>query len=143
MQRARALLLADVLREMREQDGGHFPAEAWNEIHRSFAIPYVELVIPRRAAAAHLEFFLSRREADDPNWTGRPWHIPGGIWRVHQTMDEACNGVASRELGISVASSAEVMTYKWPNPPYANPISPVCVCVPSTAPTETEAARFW
>lgn len=137
------MLLGELLREMREQDGGYFPDEAWFEIHRTFALPYVEVVILRQTAAGATEVFLSRREEQDPHWPGRPWHIPGGMWRVEKSRDEACTAVALRELDVAIISSTEVMTYKWPNHPYANPISHVCLCVPASAPRETSSSRFF
>jgi hypothetical protein len=65
------------------------------------------------------------------------------MWRVTHTRDGACAAVAERELGISITASTEVMTYKWPDHAYANPISHVCLCVPSSPPEETESARFF
>jgi len=143
MQRERALRLAELLREIREQDEGRFPDEAWFEIHKAFAIPYVELVILRHSADGGLECFLSRRDDDDPYRPGRPWHIPGGIWRVSQTREDACRTVAQRELGVSIVGLTEVMTFKWPDHPYANAIPHVCIYEPSAAPAETQTARFW
>lgn len=142
MRQDRALLLADLLRETREQDQGYFPDEAWLEIHKSFAIPYVELVLPRYSAEGNMECFLARREEADPYWPGRPWHIPGGIWRATDTRDEACNAAALRELRVPVTCLSEVMTYKWSDHPYANAISHLCICQPARLPVETPAARF-
>ncbi len=143
MRADRALLLAGLLREMRELDRGYFPDEAWLEIHKAFAIPYVEVVIPRLASTPGPEFFLLRREAADPYWPDRPWHIPGGIWRVSDSLADACQAVALREPGVGVVNPREVMTYKWPDHPYANAISHVCVCEPVTLPIETDVAKFW
>jgi hypothetical protein len=65
------------------------------------------------------------------------------MWRVSQARDDACTTVALRELGVAIARSTEVMTYKWPDHPYANPISHVCLCVPASDPSETSSARFF
>src|SRR5438067_552406 len=133
----RAHLLADLLQDMRERDGGFFPDAAWLEIHRNFAIPYVEIVLPRRRQDGQIDVFLSRRDKDDANWPGQPWHIPGGIWRVGETREGACRSVAQREIGIPATFCSEVMTFKWPDHPYANPISHVCICDPATEVEET------
>lgn len=143
MQPDRARMLADLLREMREADGGFFPDEAWHEIHRTFALPYVEVALTRVSRSGAHEVFLTRRAANDPHWPGRPWHIPGGLWRIARSMDEACGDVARREAGVGITACREVRTLKWPDHPYANPISHVCVCVPAAAPVETDDARFF
>ena len=137
----RARLLAELLREMRETCGTFFPDDAWYEIHRCFAIPYVEVVLPFYADG-EWRVFLVRRDAADPHWPGSPWHIPGGIWRVSQTREEACRSIAMKEINATLGSVREVMSYKWPDHAYANPISHVCICEPLTQPVETENARF-
>lgn len=143
MDPARAELLGVLLREMREQDGEYFPEQAWAEIHRTFAIPYVEVVLTRAGSEGAAQVYLSRRDKDDPNWPERPWHIPGGMWRTSQSRDDACQAVALRECGVSITTTREVMTFKWPDHPYANPISHVCLCEPAAWPQETESARFF
>src|SRR5258708_24503543 len=97
MESSRAKLLAELLREMREQDGDYYPEEAWPEIHRSFSLPYVELIIPRKHRG-EWEFFVTRRAPTDPDWPST-WHVPGGLWRTKKTLYEACQSVALRELG--------------------------------------------
>lgn len=142
MKAERAAMLAELLREMRDTAGGYFPEAAWPEIHRAFALPYVELVIPRYSARG-VEFYLRRRPDGDVHWPGSPWHIPGGLWRVAQTQREACEATAQRELGLSVRSLREVMTYKWPDHPYANPISHVCLCELSGPVPLSDAGAFF
>lgn len=142
MQAERGRLLANLLREMREDDGGFFPEEAWFEIHRTFALPYVEVVLTRPVAGGY-EVFLIRRAEGDPHWPGRPWHIPGGLWRVARSLGEACADVARREAGVGITACREVTTLKWPDHPYANPISHVCVCEAAEAPAETADAGFF
>ncbi len=138
----RGRLLADLLREMREQDRGFFPEEAWTEIHRSFAIPYVEVLLTRRAPDGRVDVFLTRRGAGDPVWPGRPWHIPGGMWRVGDTLEQACRKVAKSELGIEIGAVTEIATFKWPDHPVGNPISHICVCEAAGTPAESEDARY-
>jgi ADP-ribose pyrophosphatase YjhB (NUDIX family) len=143
MQPDRARLLSDLLREMREEDGGFFPDEAWFEIHKNFALPYVEVVLVRGHQTGAPSVFLMRRAAGDPHWPGRPWHIPGGLWRVSWTLEQACAQVAKRETGVDLTSCREVMTFKWPDHAYANPISHVCVCETASDIPETEDARVF
>ena len=143
MRPERALFLADLLREMREEDNGFFPDEAWFEIHRNFALPYVEVALIRGRPEGGREVYLARRPEGDPHWPDRPWHIPGGLWRVARKLEEACADVAQREVGVGIVSCQEVMTFKWPDHPYANPISHVCLCEPSGPLTETADARFF
>jgi len=137
----RAKLLAELLREMKETGGDRFPEEAWYEIHRCFAIPYVEVVLPVQEGG-EWRVFLVRRDPADPHWPGEPWHIPGGIWRVSQSREEACNAIATREIDVAVRQVREVMSYKWTDHAYANAISHVCVCETSARPVESERARF-
>jgi hypothetical protein len=131
----------DLLREMRKTCGDFFPEEAWYEIHRCFAIPYVEVVLPTYVQN-EWRVFLVRRQADDLHWPGAPWHIPGGIWRLSQTREEACNSIAMKEIDVPVGRVREVMSYKWQDHAYANPISHVCICEALAPPVETESARF-
>jgi ADP-ribose pyrophosphatase YjhB (NUDIX family) len=124
----RASLLATLLREMRKQNGDYIPEEAWLEVHQTFSLPYIELVIPRWANGKW-EVFLTRRPHDDSYWPSM-WHLPGGIWRTTKSQTMACQSIASRELGTRVTNIKEVMTHKWKTHPYGRPISHVCVCRP-------------
>lgn len=128
MNSTRAKTLAELLEEMRRDCGDYYPDEVWPELHKTIALPYVELVIPRQVDG-RWEIFLTRRSWSDPHWPSM-WHLPGGLWRTRQTETEACQSVARRELGVSVTHVEEVMTYKWTTHPYGNPISHVCICRP-------------
>ncbi len=128
MNSARATMLAKLLKEMRRDNGDYCPEEIWLELHKTFALPYVELVIPRKTQG-RWEVFLTRRLATDPYWPSM-WHLPGGLWRTRQTEIQACQSVARRELGIGVKHIEEVMTHKWTTHPYGHPISHVCLCHP-------------
>jgi ADP-ribose pyrophosphatase YjhB (NUDIX family) len=132
MKPARATILAKLLKEMRKNDGDYYPEEAWLEIHQSFALPYVELVIPHKTGNSW-QIFLVQRPSTDPYWPSM-WHLPGGIWRYNQTEVGACQAVARRELGIGITAIREVMTHKWKTHPYGRPISHVCVCQPKNGP---------
>jgi hypothetical protein len=137
----RAKLLAELLNEMRDRDGDRFPEEAWLEIQQTFALPYVELVIPRRIGTTW-EVFLTRRSSTDLYWPS-VWHLPGGLWRTPQTQLEACAAVAARELAVDIVHIQEVMTCKWTTHPYGNPVSHVCLCAPMCQPSESTEGRFF
>lgn len=141
MDHERSTLLAKLLREMREEDGDYFPEEAWLEIHKTFALPYVELIIPHRTDE-QWQLLLTRRAPTDVDWPST-WHVPGGLWRTKLTQPEACQSVAKRELGIELADIHEVMTFKWPSHPRGYVISHVCVCWPSGPVSETTDRKFF
>src|SRR6185437_5203035 len=128
MNSKRATILSGLLKEMIQDGTNFYPDEIWLDIHHLFALPYVELVIPRSSHGGW-EIFLVRRPATDPYWPSM-WHLPGGLWRTYQTQIQACRSVARRELGIGVTRVEEVMTYKWTTHPYGNPISHICLCRP-------------
>lgn len=129
MKPERASMLSQLLKEMRRDRGDYYPKEIWLDVHQIFALPYVELVIPRNADGKW-EIFLVQRPETDPYWPAT-WHLPGGLWRTHQTEVQACRSVARRELRVGVKFVDEIMTSKWRTHPYGNPISHVCVCIPT------------
>lgn len=139
MKPERARLLAELLNEMREVDGGWIPQEAWYSVQKTFALPYVEVLIVRRRQDGQYEFLLVYRA--DEHFVG--WEIPGGLWKTRLTVEEGCADVAQRELGIKVRFVAEVMTKKWLDHPYGYPISHVCLCEPLERIEETEHRQFF
>lgn len=118
-------MLAELVVEMHEKDGGFIPAEAWTAIQKAFALPYIELLFMRRREGV-LEFLLTHRE--DEHWSG--WHIPGGIWRTAHTLEQAAQKLAKQELGADIALTVVGRGGwdKWGDHPYGNPISHVCIC---------------
>lgn len=141
MNSTRAQMLAELLKEMRSDYGDYYPDEIWPELHKTVALPYVELVIPRQVRG-QWEIFLTRRPSSDPHWPST-WHLPGGIWRTRQTQIEACQSVAHRELGINVTHAKEVLTYKWTTHPYGSPISHVCICRPKSGLVEADDRGYF
>ena len=133
----RAHLLAGLLDEMREKDKGFIPNGAWLSVQATFALPYVEVLVMTEDSPP--KFLLTYRR--DPHWHG--WHIPGGIWRTQHTEAEAVRKVAKDELGISVKFVAEVMTEKWADHPYGNPISHVCIARALEPIKETLGMQFF
>ena len=114
--------------------------ESFEAIHKIIPWPAVEVLImhpddPRK-------YFLSWRE--DSYWRG--WHIPGGYIRAtHLSLMDACNSIATRELGnTSAIISARLITaYLWKDHPYGNPISLVYACTVDQLPHTNDHARFF
>lgn len=142
MNEARAALLGELLREMCEQDGDRIPDGAWLEVQKAFALPYVETVVLKETAGG-AEVWLSRRGTEDPHWPGRPWHIPGGLWRTSRNLLEACRDVAAGEMRVDVTAVRELFTFKWPDHPYGHPISHVCLCETVSPPPFAADAGFF
>ncbi len=123
------------------REKGYLPnQESFEAIHKIIPWAAVEILvinpdIPR-------EFFLTRR--NDQYWNG--WHIPGGYVRTtHTSLIDACNSVATRELGnASAIISARLITaYLWKDHPYGNPISLVYACTVDQRPHTNDHARFF
>ncbi len=126
MNSERAQLLAELLDEMACEPEGYFPEEAFASIQRAFAIPYVDLIIPQMRLDGTAEILLTWRQ--DKHFTG--WHLPGGIWRVKDSREAACEKVAQRELGVGVTFTQEIMTDKWDDHPYGHPIAHISLLCP-------------
>jgi len=142
METQRAQLLAQLLREMRAGDRDFFPDDVWQELHKTVAMPYIELLIPRKKGD-QWEFFLTCRAALDPDWPST-WHVPGGFWRTRLTQREACQSIALRELGTQLEDDVhELMTYKWVTHPRGKVISHVCLCRPKGVLETNKDARFF
>lgn len=141
MKPKQAAILSGLLKEVIRDGTDFYPDEIWLDIHQLFALPYVELVIPR-SICGQSEIFLVRRPATDPYWPSM-WHLPGGLWRTHQSEIQACSSVARRELGVRIIRVEEVMTYKWTTHPYGNPISHVCICQPKGKLTKAQDRGYF
>ena len=80
----------------------------------------------------------------DKHWNG--WHIPGGYTHsMAESIEDACNRVATREFGCPVRFKRVLHVYKWKpgEHPYGFPTSIVCLCEPLGEIQETETARFF
>src|SRR5262252_8198734 len=112
----RAKLLGELLTELSQDARGFIPDEAWLPAQRAFALPYVEMAIVRRRPRSKIEILLTNR--NDENWNG--WHIPGGLWRTRQTLDECVASLVQTELNkdARVSLLAQGMWEKWHDHPY-------------------------
>jgi ADP-ribose pyrophosphatase YjhB (NUDIX family) len=122
----RANLLAELLLEMRQEADGFIPGPAWLAVQSTFALPYVEVAIVRRAHDRKIQILLSHRA--DQHWRG--WQIPGGLWRTPHTLEECIVSLTRTELGgqVLVSLLATGMWEKWHDHPYGSPISHVVLC---------------
>jgi len=105
----------------------NMPFKVWKELVTIVPAPAVEVLVTRNGK----DFLLTERH--DKFWNG--WHIPGGFLLVKENIEEACNRLATKELGINVNFQYILSTYTWLNHPYANAISIICVCHPKREPT--------
>ena len=112
MKAERAARLADLLGDLLDT-ATISRGELCCDIHKTFALPFVELVSPQYSNRRQ-EFYLARRAPADSHLPGRPWHILGGMWRLTQTQQDAYTATALRDLAMVVQSVRDVMTSKWP-----------------------------
>lgn len=114
------------------RDGGavpNMPRDVFHVIGRLVPLIAVEIGIVH---SCKRELLLTWR--DDDLWYG--WHIPGGYVGVHETVREACERIAQRELGIGVKFTALLDSYSWTDHPLGSVVSLVCRCSTHSAPQE-------
>jgi len=131
------------------------PQLAWEAWQAVCLIPLNDVVIPRKNPAGEWEFLLTRREENDPEWPGRPWHIPGGKWRpwvrdkqtgvrVACSQESACCEVTRAELsGLEIDLVHEVGTCFWDEFGYRYPVTHTVICFPKGPVAETEDRKFF
>jgi ADP-ribose pyrophosphatase YjhB (NUDIX family) len=127
----RSKILGELLLEMSEDPRGFIPDEAWLPAQKAFALPYVEMAIVRRSRK-RIQILLAHRS--DEYWVG--WHLPGGLWRTRQTLQDCIASLAEIELGegIRVSLLAQGMWEKWHDHPYGSIISHVAICLAENTP---------
>ncbi len=120
--------LINLLKELKSSNllPPNMPFDVWKELMTIVPAPAAEVLITRNGK----DFLLTERH--DKFWDG--WHIPGGFLIAKEKIEEACNRLAKKELGISVNFQYILSTYTWPDHPYANAISLICVCHPKGKP---------
>lgn len=114
--------LTGLLRKLKSSDllSPKMPLEVWKAIQQVVPQPAVEVVLTTTGK----NFLLTYRK--DQHWDG--WHIPGGFMLYRESIADACNRIANRELGINVQYDQLVGAYMWPDHPYASALSLFCVC---------------
>jgi hypothetical protein len=98
----------------------HMPLPIWRALLKIVPIPSVEVIITKSGK----DFLLTYRQDDD--WNG--WHIPGGFIAPGESIQKACERVAKRELGIRVKYHHLISAFSWPDSPYGNDFSLICLC---------------
>lgn len=123
----RAKLLGELIDEMAQDPRGFIPDGAWAAVQKAFALPYIEMAIVRRGKSGQAEILLTHRTDKDRNG----WHIPGGLWRTRQTLEQCIEKLAKVELGPQVVPKlvTKGTWEKWHDHPYGVPISHVAICV--------------
>ncbi|MDP3735691.1 MAG: hypothetical protein Q8R39_04715 [bacterium] len=114
----------------------------WSAYQKAVAQAYVEVLLVKKAEGVW-NFFLKKRGSNDTHFPGEPWHIPGGIWRTPWTLEQACQEVARREVGVDIDVIVELKTRKWFDHPYGFPISHICICCTNQPLHETSRQRFF
>ena len=75
------------------------------------------------------------------------WHVPGGYTGLgNLTLEDDCNAVAKRELGIEVRWIRVIDAYKWlhgAEHPHGAPVSIYMHCRPEDDVVETDTRKFF
>ncbi|HXK41160.1 MAG TPA: NUDIX hydrolase [Candidatus Paceibacterota bacterium] len=130
-------LLADLLTEIKEKDGGFIPEEAWKPIHKLVRWTAVEVLIVNSLTN---QFLLNYR--DTPDFKG--WHIIGGYVRPGENITQASNRMAKEEAGLDgVANLKLIAVCPWKGHPYSFPLSVVFVCEPIGLLTERDDLKWF
>jgi ADP-ribose pyrophosphatase YjhB (NUDIX family) len=122
--------LAEQLRRLTSSGHGvpHLPLKLFEALRGLASVAVVELCItdPRGAV------LLTWRE--DDHWRG--WHFPGGFMAAFESLAEACERIALRELGAGFTFAGVAGVESWPSHPYASPVSILCRGTLDREPTE-------
>lgn len=115
-------LLINLLKKLKREKltPPNMPFTLWRTIISIVPIPSVEVIITRSGK----DFLLTYRK--DQDWDG--WHIPGGFILPRESIENACQRVAQKELGMKVEFQKIVSAFSWPDSPYGNDFSLICIC---------------
>jgi len=120
--------LVGLLRRLRSTgaESPNLPLDIWQAITTLVPVAAVEVLISNDGQ----DFLLTMRQ--DEHWNG--WHIPGGYVGCGESLSDACQRVARRELGIEVELQRIEHAFSWTDHPYAQTVSIVCCCSTSEMP---------
>jgi ADP-ribose pyrophosphatase YjhB (NUDIX family) len=104
----------------------HVPLQVWRAIGQVVPHTAVEIIIMREQC----EILLVHR--DDEFWHG--WHLPGGFLACGESIAQACDRIARRELGVGIQGVSMFDSFGWPDHPHGNVVSILCRCTPLEAP---------
>ena len=153
MNSERGAFLAELLQELAD-DNLFVPEVAWSAWQVVAPHAYNEIVIPRLGDNDTRQYLLTRRAADDPEFPGQPWHIPGSRWkpwrrhpktreRIPVPQADACAEAARSEQLGRIQFMKEVGTHYWDTFSYRYPISHICLCRSLDPIDETDDVRFF
>jgi ADP-ribose pyrophosphatase YjhB (NUDIX family) len=88
----------------------------------------------------NIQILLTHRS--DKYWHG--WHIPGGLWRTQQTLEECIASIAKNEVShdCRISLLAKGMWEKWHDHPYGWPVSHVAICIADSV-HQNESIRWF
>lgn len=92
-------LLDEVRKRIDDPDKG-LPEEVFLFLSQLSPLPNVDLLTRDREGRILLAW------RNDP-WWGSGWHVPGGVIRLHETMEERISRTAESELGTRVEFDSE------------------------------------
>ena len=111
------------------RSGYYFPDPAFQALHGVVSMWAPELVIAREGARGK-EVLLTKYKGGAAAFKGK-WHIPGGYntWS-DSGLDETCDRIAKRELGVGVKYKKTLDVYRWmaDEHPYGRPLSLFVEC---------------
>ncbi len=123
-------LLTQLLQQVKNEHllSPNMPLSIWKALHQVVPIPAVEVIVTRTGK----DFLLTYRS--DADWDG--WHIPGGYMLYRESISEACERIANKELGIALTFERVIDAFMWPDHPTSSALSLVCVCQTSEKPKD-------
>ncbi|MBN1262913.1 MAG: NUDIX hydrolase [Candidatus Pacebacteria bacterium] len=126
--------LVRLLRKLKEQrqPGKRLPFPVWAELAWLVTLPAVEVIISQTGK----DFLLTKR--NDHRWHG--WHLPGGFMIAGESLEETCQRIGRWELKIEVSLKKFIDIFVWPDHPYAQVVSLICLC---QSPQKPKAGRFF
>lgn len=134
----RAALLAELLLEVCEKDGGFIPNSAFRPFHRLCSWAAVETLMVSPDGQKVL-----LRYRNDPPWDG--WHIVGGYVKPKETVQAFADRAAKEEKAniIGLVNFKVIAICKWLDHPYSFPFCALMVCNPLGEIVERDDLRWF
>ena len=134
----RARLLAELLTEIYEKDGGFIPDPAYRPLQHLCSWGAVELFLTRENGRE----LLLRYRNDDP-WDG--WHVIGGYVKPPETIQAFADRTVQEEKAgmTSAVNFRQIATAKWLDHPFSFPLSALVVCLPVGKIIERDDLRWF
>jgi ADP-ribose pyrophosphatase YjhB (NUDIX family) len=138
MSSERGNLLAELLEEVWEVNGGFIPEEAYRLLHKLVSWGAGEVLIARNDGQ---EVLLRNRAVD--SWSG--WHVPGGYIRPQESVQAFCDRTALEDADIhgGVVNIRQIATMKWLDHMFSWPLCMLLVCEVVEQIKERDDLRFF